>query len=448
MSPRDEVLDLMKQYLGRVNLIAVPVPFLELTGDADSALLLSQLLYWTDRARDDHGWVFKARADWCDELRLNRYRLDTARRRLRDLGILEESHHLVGARRVLHLRIRLANLHAGLRALGSSGKVEDGGADRPLLHESRHDPAHTSETTPLKNPGDDGYPTVDAQPVAVLQTNWSRPPTSHFRTSESQPPAMSRVSSPKRGITTLRTVELEPFERSKVDHSGLETTPETTSEISSQTTAETTSGSLAKNANEIGKDRPREKKNAGDLEIDEEPKELTRELEREVTPRDYRELRELCHRQARESRATNVNGHTYEDRLFEILERQPGFPQERDYPHLAAVLEGLPRHRPYREFGKFDEYWRGTTLARPWLALRVWLQRASAGSPTGTRESIRPFIWHRAPNGICYIENIVEAGGGCSQCMKERRAHSLDRGDAPASCGASAPRQLRSLSRG
>lgn len=404
MSPRDEVLDLMKQYLGRVNLIAVPVPFLELTGDADSALLLSQLLYWTDRARDDHGWVFKARADWCEELRFNRYRLDTARRRLRSLGILEESHHLAGSRRILHLRIRLANLHSGLRALLSSGRMEDGGDDKRLLHENRHDLAYTSETTPPKNPGDDGQATVDVQPVAVLQTSRSKSPPSHLRTVESQPPARSKVSRAKLPISLLRTVELEPFERLKVDRSGLEITTETTTEIPAETTAETP----AENADAIGKERTGEEKNAGVRRADEGPKKASKGLEREVAHPDYRELRELYHRQARESRAHVTNSRAYEDRLFEILERQPGFPKERDYPHLAAVLDDFPTIDHIREFGKFDEYWRGTTLARPWLALRAWMQRASAGSPAGgTRESVRPFIWQRAPNGICYIENVV-----------------------------------------
>ncbi len=98
----------------------------------------------------------------------------------------------------------------------------------------------------------------------------------------------------------------------------------------------------------------------------------------------------------------------YEDRLFEILEQVSGFPRERDYPHLEAVLADFPGVDHVPEFGRFRDYWREATLARPWLALRAWLQRASGGAlPGAKREPVRTFLWRTAPNGMCYTENIV-----------------------------------------
>ncbi|MBN1857119.1 MAG: hypothetical protein JW846_09225 [Dehalococcoidia bacterium] len=70
---------------------ALPQNYLFLTGDANSALLLSQLVYWSERTTDPEGWVFKSLPDWGRELNLHRRTLEHARRRLMQLGLIETS---------------------------------------------------------------------------------------------------------------------------------------------------------------------------------------------------------------------------------------------------------------------------------------------------------------------------------------------------------------------
>ena len=64
--------------------------FVTLTGSVTAALMLSQALYWQQRAKSDDGWWFKTRDDWTEETGMARREQEGARKRLRNLGILQE----------------------------------------------------------------------------------------------------------------------------------------------------------------------------------------------------------------------------------------------------------------------------------------------------------------------------------------------------------------------
>ena len=64
--------------------------FVNLTGSVTAALMLSQALYWQQRAKSDDGWWFKTRDDWTEETGMSRREQEGARKKLRNLGILRE----------------------------------------------------------------------------------------------------------------------------------------------------------------------------------------------------------------------------------------------------------------------------------------------------------------------------------------------------------------------
>ena len=59
-------------------------------GSANAGLFLSQLLYWTPRAHDQNGWIYKTQQDIYDETALTRREQETARRLLRSTKVLKE----------------------------------------------------------------------------------------------------------------------------------------------------------------------------------------------------------------------------------------------------------------------------------------------------------------------------------------------------------------------
>jgi len=63
----------------RKDVLGLPREFLFVTDDSNSALLLSQLVYWSERCTNPEGWVYKSEADWRNELNLKRRAMERAR---------------------------------------------------------------------------------------------------------------------------------------------------------------------------------------------------------------------------------------------------------------------------------------------------------------------------------------------------------------------------------
>ena len=84
---KDELLNIISKFVGHNNVILVPTEFIRITGDINSALLLSQLLYWTSKS--DDGWIYKTHKMWQDELCLSKFQIRGAIAKLKNIGILE-----------------------------------------------------------------------------------------------------------------------------------------------------------------------------------------------------------------------------------------------------------------------------------------------------------------------------------------------------------------------
>lgn len=70
--------------------IAFQRAFVSLGAGVTGALLLSQAVYWSRRSTLRGGWFYKTREDWEEETGLTRREQEGARKKLRDLGVLEE----------------------------------------------------------------------------------------------------------------------------------------------------------------------------------------------------------------------------------------------------------------------------------------------------------------------------------------------------------------------
>lgn len=84
-------------------------------GGVKVALFLSQALYWTNRLPADRGgWFWKTGEEWRDETGLTREEIDTVRKRLKALGVLEEK--LTGVPAKLWYRVNASKLEERLQA--------------------------------------------------------------------------------------------------------------------------------------------------------------------------------------------------------------------------------------------------------------------------------------------------------------------------------------------
>jgi hypothetical protein len=67
--------------------------------------MLSQAVYWSKRTRDNDGWFWKTQQEWHDETFMTRSEQETARKKLRDNGLIEEELRGLPAR--THYRVCL-----------------------------------------------------------------------------------------------------------------------------------------------------------------------------------------------------------------------------------------------------------------------------------------------------------------------------------------------------
>jgi hypothetical protein len=81
---------LIQQYSGQAKTIVVPTFYIELTGDINTAILLNQIIYWSDRTTcNKEGYFYKSYKDWEEELHLTEYQVKRSSNKLKEMGFLE-----------------------------------------------------------------------------------------------------------------------------------------------------------------------------------------------------------------------------------------------------------------------------------------------------------------------------------------------------------------------
>jgi len=150
---RGELRDLVWPERDQENRKAYDLRYLRLFGTS-AGLLLSQLVYWSDKGHDPEGWVYKTKDEIIEEFGLDsRYQVDQARHRLEEEGVLETERRprhswrdgewcVVHPSPVLHYRVDLLALAKRLEDLEQSSEqsrvtdAEDQGVP-PAQSESR-----------------------------------------------------------------------------------------------------------------------------------------------------------------------------------------------------------------------------------------------------------------------------------------------------------------------
>lgn len=94
---REWVADLLAAFAGQENTLTIPRPYITLTGSVEAALLLSQIIYWSDRTKMADGWFAKTYAEWTKELALSKYQVTRSVKLLSEAGVETDVRKFKGA---------------------------------------------------------------------------------------------------------------------------------------------------------------------------------------------------------------------------------------------------------------------------------------------------------------------------------------------------------------
>lgn len=105
--------------------IAFQRVFVKLGVGITGALMLSQAVYWSNRTKDPDGWFYKDQAEWEEETGLTRREQETARKKLVDLGVLQERKKGIPCRLFYRVNMRVLSLQVNkIASLAESAILE------------------------------------------------------------------------------------------------------------------------------------------------------------------------------------------------------------------------------------------------------------------------------------------------------------------------------------
>lgn len=81
------VMATIKDSGGPTNAVSIPRELVRFMGDYESAAMMAQIFYWTDRTDDPDGWIYKTAEDWNTELCLSAAQVRRVSKRLMEVGI-------------------------------------------------------------------------------------------------------------------------------------------------------------------------------------------------------------------------------------------------------------------------------------------------------------------------------------------------------------------------
>lgn len=89
MSNYQTIRTIISQISGQDNIVVVPKLFVKLTGDITTAILLNQIVFYSDKSKRTDGFFYKTYKEWKDEICLTERQVRYSTRKLVDGGLVE-----------------------------------------------------------------------------------------------------------------------------------------------------------------------------------------------------------------------------------------------------------------------------------------------------------------------------------------------------------------------
>jgi hypothetical protein len=109
----------LPELLGLRQTVTIPVIYVDLTRDLPSALILSRIVYLSDKSNSSDGWFYKSYSAWGEETRLSEHQVRRVMAYLGSLNLIETCLRQANGAPVCHYRVRWDTLIHRLEELNT-----------------------------------------------------------------------------------------------------------------------------------------------------------------------------------------------------------------------------------------------------------------------------------------------------------------------------------------
>ena len=157
LSNHKKIANIIKQMSGQANMITVPRIYIEFTGDLSTAVVLNQIVYWSDKTKRTDGYFYKSYKEWTDEICLTERQIRYAVKKLKELGFLETELKKANGAPTVHYKLDYDKLLESILTKCQNGNLQNVGMDSDKSAESLTKTTqeitqeNTTKTTTIKN---------------------------------------------------------------------------------------------------------------------------------------------------------------------------------------------------------------------------------------------------------------------------------------------------------
>lgn len=136
MSNYENLKILISGFSGQDSIITVPRVYIEVTGDYNTAILLNQIIFWSDKSKRKDGLFYKTYAEWEEEILLSEYQVRRSVGVLKDLGFVDTELKRANGSPTVHYRYNHEVVSVSILEFLKNGRLSNLGMDTKQTKET------------------------------------------------------------------------------------------------------------------------------------------------------------------------------------------------------------------------------------------------------------------------------------------------------------------------
>jgi hypothetical protein len=166
VSNYNTIRTIISQISGQENIVVVPKLFVRLTGDLTTAILLNQIVFYSDKSKRTDGYFYKSHKEWEEEICLTKRQVSYSTAKLKEMGLVETKLMKANGAPTLHYKLDYDKLVQWIVTNCNNGKSQNVTIDSNKMSLSLTE--NTTENTTKKKTSCHKFSTSDLENAQLL----------------------------------------------------------------------------------------------------------------------------------------------------------------------------------------------------------------------------------------------------------------------------------------